>query len=64
MRGRPKAWPALLQLADEHDAAAIVVGSEGLGAVKSALFGSVSAGLLHHCKRPGADRAARRRGPW
>ena len=52
MRGRPKVWPALLQLAEEHDAAAIVVGSEGLGAVKSALLGSVSAGLVHHCKRP------------
>ena len=52
MRGKPKAWPALLELADKHDVAAIVVGSEGLGAVKSALLGSVSAGLVHHTKRP------------
>jgi nucleotide-binding universal stress UspA family protein len=50
--GKPKAWPALLSLADEHDAAAIVIGSQGLGAVKSALLGSVSGGLLHHGSRP------------
>ncbi len=52
VRGRPKVWPALLQLAEEHDAAAIVIGTEGLGAVKSALLGSVSRGLLHRSKRP------------
>ncbi|MBN1529398.1 MAG: universal stress protein [Thermoleophilaceae bacterium] len=51
-RGKPKAWPTLIALADEHDAAAIVVGSEGLGTVKSALLGSVSSGLVHHSRRP------------
>src|SRR5215213_7944442 len=40
--GKPKAWPTLLRLAEEHDAAAIVIGSKGLGAVRSALLGSVS----------------------
>jgi nucleotide-binding universal stress UspA family protein len=51
-RGKPKAWPTLLALADEHDAAAVVVGSRGLGGVKSALFGSVSSGILDHAHRP------------
>jgi nucleotide-binding universal stress UspA family protein len=51
-RGRPRAWPTLLELADEHDAAAVVVGSRGLGGVKSALLGSVSSGVLGHSQRP------------
>jgi nucleotide-binding universal stress UspA family protein len=51
-RGRPKAWPTLLELADQHEAAAIVVGSRGLGGVKSALLGSVSSGVLDHAHLP------------
>jgi nucleotide-binding universal stress UspA family protein len=51
-RGRPKAWPTLLELADRHDAAAVVVGARGLGRVKSALLGSVSSGLLDHAHLP------------
>ena len=51
-RGKPKAWPALLGLADQHDAEAVVVGSRGLGGVKSALLGSVSSGVLDHGHRP------------
>jgi nucleotide-binding universal stress UspA family protein len=51
-RGRPKAWPTLLELADRHDAAAVVVGSRGLGCVKSALLGSVSSGVLDHAHLP------------
>jgi nucleotide-binding universal stress UspA family protein len=52
VRARPRAWPTLLELADEHDAAAVVVGSRGLGRVKSALLGSVSSGVLDHARRP------------
>lgn len=42
----------LAGVADERDAAAVVVGSRGLGRVKSRLLGSTSQGLLHHTKRP------------
>jgi nucleotide-binding universal stress UspA family protein len=52
LQGKPKAWPTLLAKADAIDAAVVVIGSRGLGAVKSALLGSVSSGLLHHARRP------------
>ncbi len=39
-------------VAERRDAAAIVVGSRGLGRIKSALLGSTSQGLLRHAKRP------------
>jgi nucleotide-binding universal stress UspA family protein len=40
------------ELAVQLDAGAIVVGSRGLGAVKSKLLGSTSAALLHHASTP------------
>jgi nucleotide-binding universal stress UspA family protein len=43
---------AIIDVADELDAAAIVVGSRGLTGVKSLLLGSVSHGLLQHADRP------------
>ena len=52
LQGRPRAWPVLLEAADAVDAAVVVMGSRGLGATKSTLFGSVSSGLLHHARRP------------
>ena len=52
LQGRPRAWPELLAAADIADAGVIVIGSRGLGAVKSALLGSVSSGVLHHARRP------------
>ena len=42
----------LARLADERDAAAVVVGTRGLGRVKSAMLGSTSRGLMHHTRRP------------
>jgi nucleotide-binding universal stress UspA family protein len=38
--------------AERRDAAAVVVGSRGLGRVKSRLLGSTSHGLLQHATRP------------
>ena len=52
LRGRPNAWPVLLGEADDRSAAVLVVGSRGRGGVRSALLGSVSAGVLHHSRRP------------
>jgi nucleotide-binding universal stress UspA family protein len=42
----------LAELAVQIDAGAIIVGSRGLGAVKSKLLGSTSAALLHHASTP------------
>jgi nucleotide-binding universal stress UspA family protein len=42
----------LCSIAERDDAAALVVGSRGLGRVKSALLGSTSRRLLHHTRRP------------
>ena len=41
-----------MQLADERNAAAIVVGSHGEGAVSGAFLGSTALKLLHHSKVP------------
>jgi nucleotide-binding universal stress UspA family protein len=42
----------VLAIAEERDAAAVVVGSRGLGGVKARLMGSVSRRLLHDSPRP------------
>ncbi len=39
-------------LAEQEDAAAVVIGSRGLGAVKSKLFGSTTRDLLRTTRRP------------
>jgi nucleotide-binding universal stress UspA family protein len=43
---------ALVRLAREHDAQLVVVGSRGMGELRSALFGSVSAELLRSAPCP------------
>lgn len=46
------AWRALEAAAREHDAAAIVAGCRGRGAVTSTVLGSVSSGLAHNATVP------------
>ena len=43
---------AILEVADEYEAAVIVVGARGLSAFKSFLLGSVSHGVVQHAHRP------------
>jgi len=46
------AWPGIVRLADELDARAVVVGSHGRSSIRDTLLGTVSHGILHHCRRP------------
>jgi len=45
-------WKAILETADRHHAATIVLGSRGLTGLRSILLGSVSNGVVHHAERP------------
>jgi nucleotide-binding universal stress UspA family protein len=45
-------WQAIVDVADEHDAALIVIGARGLGGVQRALLGSVSEKVARHADRP------------
>jgi nucleotide-binding universal stress UspA family protein len=45
-------WKTLLEIANERDVAAIVMGSRGLTGVRSILLGSVSSAVLHHADQP------------
>jgi nucleotide-binding universal stress UspA family protein len=45
-------WPAIVRAGDEHDVAALLVGSRGRSGFASAMLGSVSVGVLHHSRRP------------
>jgi nucleotide-binding universal stress UspA family protein len=46
------AWPALVELADERVARAVVVGSRGRSRVRNALLGGVASGVVAHSTRP------------
>jgi nucleotide-binding universal stress UspA family protein len=45
-------WKTIVEIADRHDAATIVMGSRGLTGLRPMLLGSVSRGILHHADRP------------
>jgi nucleotide-binding universal stress UspA family protein len=45
-------WERIIEVADHHDAAAIVMGSRGLSGVRAMLLGSVSNAVVHHAARP------------
>jgi nucleotide-binding universal stress UspA family protein len=51
-RAEATIWQAVVDCADEHAAAVVVLGSRGRSGVSSALLGSVSHGVLHHSRRP------------
>ncbi len=42
----------LIEIAERHDCEAIIMGARGLGALRSALLGSVSQAVLHASKVP------------
>jgi nucleotide-binding universal stress UspA family protein len=44
-------WGAIVDAADEHDAALIALGSRGLSGVKHVVLGSVSGAVAHHSRR-------------
>lgn len=44
-------WQTLIEIADRHDAAAIVMGSRGLTGLRSMLLGSVSSAVAQHSGR-------------
>ena len=45
-------WETIVEIADRHDAATIVMGSRGLTGLQSMLLGSVSNAVVHHADRP------------
>jgi nucleotide-binding universal stress UspA family protein len=45
-------WTTILEIADLHDAATIVMGSRGLTGIRSMLLGSVSSAVTNHADRP------------
>jgi nucleotide-binding universal stress UspA family protein len=52
VRSDQRVWPAIVRLAEERQARAVVLGSRGLSKVGSMLLGSVSNGVVHHCRQP------------
>jgi nucleotide-binding universal stress UspA family protein len=45
-------WEAIVEVADRHDAAVVVMGPRGLSGLRSKLLGSVSSAVVDHTDRP------------
>ncbi len=45
-------WKTIIEIADRHDAATIVMGSRGLTGLRPLLLGSVASAIVHHADRP------------
>ena len=52
MLADPSVAGSIIRAAEEAQALAVVVGSRGRSAIKSALLGSVSNAVVHGCRRP------------
>lgn len=46
------AWGKIVEMADEHDASLVVMGSRGLSGITHVLIGSVAAAVVQHTDRP------------
>jgi nucleotide-binding universal stress UspA family protein len=51
-RGDGSTHEAIVELARDREARTVVVGTRGRSTVKAMLLGSVSYGVVHHCRRP------------
>jgi nucleotide-binding universal stress UspA family protein len=45
-------WETIIEIADRHDAATIVMGSRGVTGLRAMFLGSVSNAIVHHADRP------------
>jgi nucleotide-binding universal stress UspA family protein len=45
-------WKTIVEIADRHDAATIVMGSRGLTGLRPMRLGSVSSAIVRHADRP------------
>lgn len=52
VEARDKLWQPIVELAEEREVRAVIVGSSSLSGVRSALLGSVSREIANHCSRP------------
>jgi nucleotide-binding universal stress UspA family protein len=45
-------WETIIEVANRHDAATIVMGSRGVSGLRAMFLGSVSSAVVHHADRP------------